>query len=106
MDKQIVESGLLKFCRFYDPGKPVEEQDLMASYEQKWMEFLMTDPDQVDRLVAHYVQAGLESFHEDDGVPLGLKALLYGRYSYWNPYSPEEGFKDWYLETYYSKKKL
>ena len=43
---------------------------------------------------------------EDDGTPLGLKALLFNRYDHWNGFmggsreAYAQSFKKWYLSTY------
>ena len=97
------DESLLPFCRHYDPDRPEEEQSLMGSYEQKWMEFMKTDMEYVSRLVANYIEQGLEDFNVLDGTPMSLKAILFGRYCYWEPYWTIDDFKDWYKSQYLGK---
>ena len=100
MEKKLTREELLKFCRHYDPATPDEDLDLMASYEKRWIEFTLDDPEYITRLVEAYVQEGLEDFNTDDGVPISMKALLFGRFAYWQFHYTAEDFKDWYRETY------
>lgn len=99
-DKEYTQADLLPYCRFYEPGKPEEEQDLMGFYEFKWMQFMMSDKAILTQMVSEYLHYNLETFNMADGVPLSLKALLFNRYAHWQSYWTAEGFKEWYKETY------
>ena len=67
------------------------------------------DPRSIDYYSKEYDLPNL--LPEDDGTPLGLKALLFSRYDYWNGFmggSRDEyaqSFKNWYLEKYVAKTK-
>ncbi len=99
------DADLLPFCRFYEPGRPQDKQNLMGFYEFKWMQFMISDKAYISHIVSDYISYNLETFNLSDGVPISLKALLFNRYTHWQTYWTAEGFKEWYLETYLKMKK-
>ncbi len=99
-DKEYSISSLLQYCRFYDPTKPYSQQDLIGSYELRWMNDMIDDKRHIMELVNDYIYHNLETFNINDGVPISLKALLFNRYAHWNSYVTAEGFKKWYRKAY------
>lgn len=108
------KNSLLKSCRFYrgESSNPYEgknsDKAMLWSYEQMWVKraergLSPADSDTLDDYEAY----GLKSFSADDGVPLSLKAFLFGRFMHWQGgYGMEvdaENFRQFYLRQYLSK---
>ena len=101
---------LIRYCRYYH-GEPFDEfgkgssgqmVPLFKEYEFHWCTNLHQDKHLLMSLIAEYIDAGLELFRADDGVPMSLKALLFNRYEHWAEGSPES-FKVWYRREYFAK---
>lgn len=105
---------LLKSCRFYrgEFSNPYEGKDpnkaMLWAYEQMWVKsaergLSPADPDTLEDYEAY----GLKSFSPDDGVPLSLKAFLFGRFLHWQGgygmAEDTENFKQFYLRHYLSQ---
>lgn len=107
--------NLLKTCRFYrgESSNPYDGIDankaMLWFYEQMWVRSAEHGLAPVDSdTQADYDAYGLKSFSADDGVPLSLKAFLFGRFLHWRGgYGIEidrDNFKQFYLRHYLSDK--
>ena len=94
----------MSVCRYWHGEDKCGE--LLASYEQLWVNMIDEDPEYLNYLINGYIQRGLELFSLDDGVPIGLKALLYNRYEHWSSGYEDTatGFKKWYFSDYLGQK--
>ena len=115
---------LLRYCRYYDGAKEntfeVKERNrrknephvdkncmMLWFYEMAWCEELrkaksiddLSTTLQEDYIV-EYKHAGLETFHQGDGAPLSLKALLFNRYMKGSMDGNVEPFKRFYNNYY------
>ena len=78
-----------------------------------WIKWILEESDRLQKNIDYYTQEyDLPNLlPENDGTPLGLKAILFSRYDYWVGYmggSREEyaqQFKEWYLDKYIAKTK-
>jgi len=98
MEEEIRER--MAVCRFWHGEEQCEGN--LAFYERKWVYLIEEDPEYMEYLVTGYIQRGLELFSLDDGVPLGLKAMLFNRYEHWSSGYGDvvDRFKNWYLSEY------
>lgn len=109
----MTREELLLDCRYYNgeddvPESLPEGKDIFWDYERVWVKWVLEGSDRVQRYIDYFTEEyDLPNLlHEDDGTPLGLKALLFNRYDYWVGYmggSEEEyaqQFKVWYLGRY------
>lgn len=98
---------MLKYCRYYNGEKECPFKDGMKpmfwEYEKIWLEHMLLEEEEMKDFLADlwsdYKRAGLELFAQDDGVPLGLKTLLYNRFDHWAQGGAED-FKEWYTRVY------
>lgn len=81
----------------------------MWGYEEAWVEFILTNnpaPQEcIDYYTEHYDLPNLLPY-EEDGTPLGIKAILWNRLDYWSFYPADaDTFKKWYFENYVANTK-
>lgn len=100
---KLQERHLIKFCRYYGHDVP-GSSSLMAEYERHWIEDVLQGERDITFYVNGYDLNWLQTFNVEDGVPLGLKALLFNRYFHWSSYSTVDHFKEWYLTVYLTGK--
>lgn len=76
--------------------------DLFHEYEKKWVDLMLENPQFLEDMVEEYKFFGLEDFNINDGVPIGIKAILFNRYMHWcGGYGDDaESFRTWYVENY------
>ncbi len=106
------QDELLKYCKYYkgEDYNPFvdknQDKALFWDWEQKWLVWAAqhndTDDNLLDTMLYEYIQAGMDNFEINDGVPISLKALLFNRYFHWNEYSKPADFMNWYVNTYRS----
>ena len=109
----MTREELILDCRYYNgeddvPESLPEGKDIFWDYERVWVKWVLEGSDRVQKYIDHFTEEyDLPNLlPEDDGTPLGLKALLFNRYDYWVGFmgGSEEGyaqqFKDWYLGRY------
>lgn len=101
----MTREELIKQCRYYkgEEDCPFDGKDqnkaMFWSYEEKWVQYTLSDKNYLNRCLDEYKRNGLMSFKSDDGVPATLKAILFNRYSYW--YEGDSiGFKNFYTKYY------
>ncbi len=104
----MTREELILDCRYYngedDPPQGVDS--LFWGYEQVWVKWMLEGGTNVENKVKYYTERHrLPQLLPDDGTPLGLKAILFGRYEYWSGGRDaadvlERGFKQWYLDKY------
>ena len=94
----------MSVCRYWHGEDKCDK--LLASYERLWVNMIDEDPEYLQYLINGYIQRGLELFSLDDGVPIGLKALLFNRYEHWSSGYEDivGGFKKWYFSDYLCQK--
>jgi len=91
-------------CRYYkgEAENPYEgDAGMFWNYEKWWVESF-GDKEKEEVLFdafKRYIKLGLESFEEEDGTPMVLKALLFNRYEHWLEGGSED-FKEWYKRCY------
>ena len=109
----MTKEELILDCRYYNgedevPASLPEGKDIFWDYERVWTGWALEGNDRLQKYINYFTEE-YDLPHlltEDDGTPLGLKALLFNRYDYWVGYmggSKEEyaqSFKDWYLGKY------
>lgn len=96
---RFTEDRLIKYCRYY--GHPEREGNpCIADYERKWVEDILNKKGNPLDYVELDDLCWLETFSMNDGVPLGIKAILYNRYWHWSSYNTLDDFIHWYFNTY------
>lgn len=102
--KETMIQERIAVCRYWHGEDKCDKQ--LASYERLWVNMLDEDPEYLQYLICGYIQRGLELFSLDDGVPIGLKALLFNRYEHWSSGYGDivGGFKRWYFSDYLCQK--
>ena len=94
------KEDLIKKCRYYN-GSTSNKDNFFSFYEKHWVETMLENPQSLDGNIREYQFFGLEDFNENDGVPIGIKAILFNRFMHWQGgYGTEESFKDWYIRLY------
>ena len=114
----MTKEELLLDCRYYNgeeevPNTLPEGMAIFWDYERVWVKWTLEGSDSVQKQIDYYTEVYdlPDLFPENDGTPLGLKALLFSRYDYWNGYmgGPRDKyaqqFKEWYLRTYVTNTK-
>lgn len=115
---------LLRYCRYYDGAEEntfeVKERNrrknephvdkncmMLWFYEMAWCADFRhaksiddVSPMLQEDYIVEYKHAGLETFHQGDGVPLSLKALLFNRYMRGSMDGNVEPFKRFYNNYY------
>lgn len=100
---------LIKQCRYYK-GEKVNPYDSwpkanMWDYESVWVSMNLSEEgaSMLDEYIRDYDYAGLTDYSAADGVPLSLKALLFGRFCHWSSGGLLDcvgGFKSFYSTCY------
>ena len=103
--KETMIKERMSVCRYWHGEDKCDK--LLASYERLWVNMIDEDPEYLQYLINGYIQRGLELFSLDDGVPVGLKALLFNRYEHWSSGYEDivGGFKEWYFSDYLCQKR-
>ena len=114
----MTREELLLDCRYYNgedqiPDSLPEGKDIFWDYERVWTKRTLEGDHKLQKDIDYFTEE-YDLPHllpEDDGTPLGLKALLFNRYDYWNGFmggSKEkyaQQFKEWYLSKYVANTK-
>lgn len=102
----MTQEELILDCRYYNgEEEPPEGVDqLMWGYEEAWVRMVMENNPTPQRCLDYYTREyNLPELlpQEEDGTPLGMKAILWNRLDHWN-YMPATAneFIDWYQEHY------
>lgn len=104
----MTREELILDCRYYngEDEPPQEVDSLFWGYEEVWVRWMLEGNPSVANKIKYYTERHrLPQLLPDDGTPLGLKAILFGRYEYWSGGRDtaavlEHGFKQWYLDRY------
>ncbi len=109
----MTREELILDCRYYNgedevPTTMSAGNAIFWDYERVWAGWVLEGCDKLQKNIDHYskVYDLPNLLPENDGTPLGLKALLFSRYEYWNCYMGgsidryAQGFKEWYFEQY------
>lgn len=99
----LQEKHLIKYCRYYGHNHS-EKANLIADYERHWIHDILDGQHDLSFYVNGRDLNWLQTFNIEDGVPLGLKAILFNRYFHWSDYSTVDDFKRWYINTYLTGK--
>ena len=91
---------LQKRCKYYGID---QTNSIFSAYEEKWIDLMMNDSEQLNSYVQYYIRTGLEHFNEHDNTPIGIKAILWNRYESHDLMPTFEGFADWYSRQYIEK---
>ena len=108
----MADNNSIKYLRYYhgekeSPFNGVDQNmDMLWSYERGYA--ICGDDKTIQEYIQDYEALGLGSFCADDGIPEGLKALLFNRYaktisSLRNAVVP---FKDFYSKYYQEPKRI
>ena len=114
----MTREELILDCRYYNGEDQVPDtlpngKAIFWDYERVWISWIMEGSDKLKKNIDYYTEE-YDLPHllpDNDGTPLGLKALLFSRYDYWNGFmggSTEDyaqSFKEWYLDNYVGKTK-
>lgn len=95
---------LLTKCNYYkgEDSCPLEIRDksMFWEYEKMWVERKLTDSNFDEAEILEYKKHNLENFASNDGIAIGIKALLFSRYMHWSYIATADDFKTWYYEKY------
>lgn len=94
------EDDLKKQCRYYGKPNLKGDDEMFAFYESVWVKRMAENPKSFEGEIREYKYYGLEHFSVEDGVPIGIKAILFNRYGHWSYYLVVDEFKKWYLRNY------
>ncbi len=102
----MADNELLKYCHYYkgEDTNPfdgeADDRNMLWFYEQCFASG--KNKDSIAEYIVEYEAIGLGSFSADDGVPIGLKALLFNRYAKtsFSMLSAKNPFKEFYLHYY------
>ena len=114
----MTREELILDCRYYNgedevPDSLPEGKDIFWDSERVWVKWILEGSDRVQKHIDYFTEVyDLPNlFPEDDGTPLGLKALLFNRYDYWVGFMGDseqeyaQQFKGWYLNRYVANTK-
>ena len=109
----MTREELILDCRYYNGEDEVPDSlpggmEIFWDYERVWTKWILEGSDKLQKNIDYYTEEyDLPNlFPENDGTPLGLKALLFNRYDHWNGFMGgskdkyAQGFKEWYFEHY------
>ena len=114
----MIREELILDCRYYNgedevPESLPEGMAIFWDYERVWVKWNLEGSDSLHKNIDYYTKE-YDLPHllpENDGTPLGIKALLFNRYDHWNGFmggSKEDyaqQFKEWYFDIYVSNTK-
>ena len=107
----MTREELILDCRYYNGEETYPEgiDSLMWGYEEAWVRMVLENDPTLQKWIDYYTKEyALPSIlpYEEDGTPIGLKAILWSRLDHWS-YSPAnaDSFKDWYHERYVANTK-
>ncbi len=114
----MTREELILDCRYYNgedevPGSLPEGKAIFWDYEQVWVRWMLEGSDKLQKKIDYFTREYdlPHLLSEDDGTPLGLKALLFNRYDYWNGFmggsreAYAQNFKEWFFDEYISNTK-
>ena len=107
----MTREELILDCRYYngEDYPPEGVNNLMWGYEEAWVRMVLEENPSVQKWVDYYTKRyDLPSIlpYEEDGTPIGIKAILWSRLDHWSYYPANaDEFKDWYHEHYVAKTK-
>lgn len=109
----MTKEELILDCRYYNGEDEVPDslpagKEIFWDYERVWTEWILEGCDRLQINIDHYTEVyDLPNLlPEGDGMPLGLKALLFNRYDHWlgcmctSREECAQGFKEWYFKKY------
>ena len=109
----MTREELILDCRYYngeeeEPNTLPEGKGIFWDYERVWVKWNLEGNEQLQKNISYFTEVyDLPSLlPENDGTPLGLKALLFRRYDYWVGFMSAsrdvhaQQFKEWYLSRY------
>ncbi len=92
-------------CRYYNGEDEVSDSlpggmEIFWDYERVWTKWILEESDILQKGIDYYTEEyDLPNlFSENDGTPLGLKALLFNRYDHWNGFMG--GSRDKYAQGF------
>ena len=107
----MTRKELILDCRYYngEDYPPEETNSLMWGYEEAWVNMVLNNDPTPQRCIDYYTKKyklpEMLPF-EEDGTPIGIKAILWSRLDHWSYYPADaESFKEWYHEHYLRKTK-
>jgi len=94
----IIAAPYLEHCFYYGKNVPEDCGADVGHYEENWVNFHFMDdwPDYLLSNTIYYIKDGLGDFCTDDGVPIGMKAILYNRFCHWGWAETPDTFRSWY----------
>ena len=107
----MTREELILDCRYYNGEEyPPEAVDsLMWGYEEAWVRMVLENNPTPQKCLDYYTKEfDLPSIlpFEEDGTPLGIKAILWNRLDHWSYYPANaDDFKNWYLNNYVANTK-
>ena len=106
---EMSRTELVTLCRYYhgEETSPHEGKgkdpniNMLWSYECGWVNDVVNGHTEgIEEYLSEYLNAGLQDFMADDGVPIHLKALLFNRYMRGSMDGNPEPFKKFYCKYY------
>ena len=107
----MTREELILDCRYYNGEDEAPEgiDSLMWGYEEAWVRFVLTNNPTPQKCIEYYTKRyDLPNLlpYEEDGTPIGIKAILWNRLDHWSYYPADaDAFKKWYLEKYVANTK-
>lgn len=110
----MTREELILDCRYYNGEEypPEGVNNLMWGYEEAWVRMVLENSPVPQKCIAYYTREfSLPNFlpENEDGTPIGIKAILWNRYDHWE-YSfleskdeQKKHFREWYLREYVAK---
>ena len=104
----MTREELILDCRYYngeeEPPETISGWDkLLWHYEETWVRWMLENNPSVQECIDYYTKCyDLPSIlpYEEDGTPLGIKAILWNRCEHWSEPGTSDSFIRWFQENY------
>lgn len=109
----MTREELILDCRYSNgeeevPNTLPEGKAIFWDYERVWIKWILEGDKQLQENIGYFTEV-YDLPHllpENDGTPIGIKALLFNRYDHWVGFmggsrdAYAQQFKEWYLSIY------
>ena len=106
----MTKEELILDCRYYNGEEepPDTKTSLYWDYERCWVGFVLNNDPIVQECIDYYtLYYDLPNLLPDneDGTPIGIKAILWSRCDHWCGPTEPQSFRAWYFEHYVAETK-
>lgn len=99
----LIVAPYLSHCYYYGKDIPRDRgAQIGHNYEEYWVQYHLNGDDYLLNETIWYIRKGLGDFCSDDGVPMGMKAILFNRFCYWGWGETADTFRRWYESIDYT----